>query len=828
MALTLTLDPPEKVILEPGYHQSIGAGEAIDKGQVDTPADTGVLWRVPGTGAVMLRPQNTLPNWLNSPDQVASIIRHSAMVVSDTDNTNLTVFEEAAFGNPNNFYIYHAPVGAAGTPFAPKPLPGAPPSIVGAPYGGDLSGGLDTISAEHEIPFSTYSAPATTTGSVADGKLICYTSEPLPANQAFYFRWFQPNPKIGYQTRYMFYFGQLVLEVAGSMVYLYTDISPSLDRSSYGRIFAAPMFGNDFSGSSSFVGRRLEPTAYSWIGNLVDPEGDAHDRSLLIIPYFRNRLLLSAFAGNNRAAVYSPRIKLFPVAEASGSDNDWDITSEATVGVWVMSPAPGRFQLQKVRYADGPATLDLPHVSLDYTPAVPPVVAAYGDADHTTSITGTVSEPPVYALRFNDLNGCPPPTTEATDQSLTYGVQLTFTGESTHRWTPFLYGLTFDAPTVLQNTTTTPATVLDTGVPATNIQDGIVSWGEEPGEGRMDLGLWDETPYALSPYYYRCELPVQLALDGVKVFTGLSDMIEVTPLHELLRPRRMKLPATDRWKQLAHYHLRDQNTKTGIGHITTVLNIAEQAGIDTSTAETPPLTAAYNTPLALWDSDVPRTDEQADLIRGAWRPQPEDTAADFILRIVKLFSGWDVGFRPDGTLFYLPKDYFTAISYRFFFSQAAATAALLPNNAHARNVVNLETLEPEANAVVVYGASDANGETLTSSYWVDWASIRNPAVQNYLGRWKPVVIKAPGVFNCPELNRIARVTLDATRRRHRRISFEAPFVSTLKYGQIVEVGTYGNYRLKKCKVEFRRTGWAPAQYEAEYVPTPPSVEGYGL
>lgn len=840
MSITLTADYAEKVILEPGYHKGIGSEEVGLSGEMSVPSTTPTLWRTPDTGVLMLAPLNIKPYWLNSPDQVASIIRASDMVVNTTDTTNNVIYEENAFGNPNNFYIYHAPAGPTGAPFMPAPgarsaprgapglpAPGAPPSIVGAPYGGDLAGGLVSIENEHEVPFSTFSAPATPTGSVADGKLIAYTKDPLPANQAFYFRWFQPDTHIGYQTRYIFYFGQLALEVLGPWVFLYDDISEAGDRSSYGRIGSFPVF-------SAGIGVGTPGNALAHNGLFQSMEGQAHERSLLIIPYFRNRLFLMGSAGHAIAGAFSPRVRQFP-KRVDASDHVFEITKEATVGVWVMTPAPGRFQLQKVRYATGPGTIEIPPIVLDYTPAVAPTVNGFTDEDHSTDITGTVSNPPIYSLRFNDLYACPPAAMmTGMDETQSFGVQLTFTGESTHRWTPFFYGLTFDAPTVLQNTTTTPMSVVDTGTPATNLLSAMVSLGEKPGDGRMEAMVLDESPYAFAPYYYRSAMPVQLLFGATKAFTGLSDMHEVSPMHEVLRPRHVKIPASDRWKQLSGFTLRDQASKSGIGHITTVLNIANQAGIDTSTAEYPTPLSSYDTPLGLLDSSVdssdPPTMEQLQQIHGFWKPHVDDTAAEFILRIAKLFSGWDVGFRADGTLYYLPRDYFTAVAYRFFFSRAAAVAAsisvpdpALATNSLARNVLTLETEEPEANAVQVIGAAESDGRIMRSSIFVDWASIRNPNVQNYLGRFKPVVITAPRALSCTELNRVARVVFDAVRRRHRRISFESDYIAGLKIGQVVEVGTDGNYRIKKIKAEYSRPNWSATTYEAELVEA-----GYGL
>lgn len=807
MALSLTLDPAEKVLAEAGFHQHLSAFELIRMSQAGDP--TSPLWAAPDTGVIMLRPQQISPNWLNSADQVASVIRITDLVVSATDAGNKTIFEELGFGNVNNPYIYHAPVGFPGTPSAGPPLPGSPPSIVGAPIGGNIGPGLVTISNETEVPFSTYSAPDAPVGSIADGRVLCYTKDPLPANAALYFRWYGPDPRIGHETRYMFFVGQLAIEVLNDVVMIHTDVSAHGDRSAFSRIFSKTLFNpGDFSPGTEF----------SWLSTLRSADSLPQDRGLLFIPYFRNRVLLVA---SNGAAI-SVKVKETPVPAKVGDDHAWEITRSDILAVWCITPAPGRFQLQRVRYANGPSTLQLPFVKIDYTPVNPPTVTAFKDEEHGTSINGTVSDPPNYSLRFNDLNACPPATTGAGDQSRTYGVTLTFNGEATHRWTPFFYGLTFDAPSTLADVTTTPTTVGDLGG-TVSLQNALVAWGDRPGDGRAEVNLLDFPPtYPLASYYYRTELPLKLVQDGTTAFFGRTDRIITHPFGETNRVRSVQMIAVDRWKQLSRQPLRDQANKYGQGHISVVLDVVRQAGIDTTAAETPPLNATYNTPLGGLDSSIPYTEEQAKQVRAMWDPRPDDTAASYVTRIAELFSGWDIGFRGTGEFFYLPKDYQATVSLRFFHSAAerAAAAVIDPtvaNNPLVRSPVEFDPQPPEANVVVVFGASDSQGKVLQSSVWIDWASLKNPLAVNYLGYWKAETPRLPWALSCAELNRVARNVFQEVRRRRRRISFESDFIPTLKIGQILEVGTYGQARLKSVKAEYINGSWNPATYECEIV-----------
>ena len=818
MALTLTLDHNRHRIIEPGYRAHVSAGEALVSSEPAAGTQAANIAADPITGTLFLRPLNLQEHWLNSVDQIDSIIRISDMVVAAGDLSARTVFEEYSFGNTNNFYIYHAPVTFANPPaFGP---PGAPPNLVGAPAGDAIQDGLTSIGDETEVPAVNYTAPDTTAGTINSGRVIAYTQETQPANSAFYLRWFHPHPATldpagrYTQTRYIFFIGQLAVEVLGSRVILWEDTSSAGDRSSFRRIWAGILFA---ANAFSEFGRG----SHSFFSTFTSNEGNPGDRSLLFIPYFRNRVLLLASYGSNTQAASVPIRSLPKPAPAtnqaaSGAEHyNWEVTRSDTLAVWALSPSPGRFQVQKVRYADGPVTVYLPRVVLPFTPATAPTVTLFGDEERGTDLTGTVISPAVYNRRFTGYNECPPPETGTGDQSRTYDVTIEFEGESTHRWTPFFYGLDFNSPPVSAVSAATPVSVLDTGVNTSNILSAFVSWGEKPGDGRCEIDLLDEDPYALTPFYYRSSVPLRLVSDGTPIFTGFSDTHQVEPLFPGVRPVRLFMPGTDLWRQLGDTILRDQVSFFGQGHISAVLHLAKQAGIDTTTAETPPLTNAYNTPIGGLETTA-RTEEEAKLIRDYWRPKNLDTAGSMIQRIAAEYSGWDVGFRTDGTFYYLPKNYQTGVSLRFFHSDAERIAAGLPTNPLVRNPVLVEPRDIDANAVIVYGAENKGGQRLSSQPFIDFASWLNPAAANYIGHLKWIALEIGDTLSCNELNRVARVIWEAARKRKRQIVWESDYVASLKLGQIVEVGTYGEARLKKCKAEFVKNVWSPATYTAEY------------
>src|SRR5262249_17259349 len=150
---------------------------------------------------------------------------------------------------------------------------------------------------------------------------------------------------------------------------------------------------------------------------------------------------------------------------------------------------------------------------------------------------------------------------------------------------------------------TTPFSVGDVSAATYRIDHAALSAGLQPGQGRLQAQLTDEFPYTLGSYYYRLAMPVALKTGSTPVFVGWTDPHEVEPLKLNNAPRRVQLSACDRWKQMTRTYLRDQRDWTDFGHIDVVLFIMQQAGIDTSSAMTPPYTpgatTGYNTQLSL-------------------------------------------------------------------------------------------------------------------------------------------------------------------------------------------------------------------------------------
>jgi len=464
------------------------------------------------------------------------------------------------------------------------------------------------------------------------------------------------------------------------------------------------------------------------------------------------------------------------------------------------------------------------------------------------------------------------------------------------------------------------------------------SLGSNPGEGRLNAVVRDvpspDPPHTaeLVAYRFRSEMPVQLIQDGVTLFSGYTDRTEVQPLRgDAQAPVEMRFRCHDRWWLLENTILREQRDWQTVGHISVVDSIMRQCGIDTgdlhpdgtfltdgnpsisggSKAEYPvgwdgALSSSLNTPLG---TPIQNNDNLEGNQLLGWKPTPHDTGASFLKRITDLYSNWLIGFRSDGTPYYLPYKYFTKPTLIFhahagyqvqsglnLHAGVGLTLNVTPGTAQIdglvvapANVVSLpvsstsvvylhddgtvtsnttglpppntvtlgtattdmtsvtatddtatsprqtarsrifrrpveyRTIEPSGNFIQVISHFQLDQTANRSALFVDWASLRNPKVVNYLGRPKWFVVEAGGAFNCAQLNRMAYIVFQSARRRRLRVSFDADFIPTLKIGQVFTLEGIGDFRLLEMRSIQTRTSWQVANYTAEAV-----ERGYGL
>lgn len=801
--LSFTVNYGLKILAEPGYYQLVTARDLAETGFPSDQASHQGIWADEPSKTVMLRPLQLDPSWLNSQQQLDSVIRLSQMVTNPSDVSGLQVYEAQVNANCDGPWIYHQAIGPSAA-F----IRGVAPVLAGIALGG-IVGGIAAVEALVQHPTSVYtqdmsipgSPPSPTKiGDVTNGKLICATPQQA-ANQGLYFRWFFPRSDLGWPCVYTLLVGQYLLRLTGSGVEVFRDISAAGDRTSWKKELVAPLWAPGDKGSNS-LGATVSPT--------VPHETGPHDRSLLWLPYRRNQVLLLANTG--RWVIL--QVNGQPQRLADGSD--WNIVRSDVVAVWAMTPAFGRFQIQQLKYPSGTIKCQFQHITLDYTPSGSPTVTLTADTDHGSTLTAAQTNPPGYTIPTNSNNDCPPTTTTSKDVRQNYGVELSFQASSDHRWTPYFYALEFVRPRTLGANPATPTTISDSASGGgSHVTAARISIGEKPGEGRATVDtadIWNGSAYPLAVVSGQSGEPVQLVYSGNVLFTGIAEPTEVVPLRlEGNAPRRIVWPASDLWKLLVRTNLRDQRDWTGNGHIDVVSFIAQQAGIDTSGAEfpagyTPNVIGGWNTPLGDFITLAQKTKEIAQ----GWKPHDADTAASFIERIAKLFSGWRVGFRANGTFFYLPRDYFTTPAVTFGMTRASGTPRMYGNP-------TFETVEPEANVILVRCADAQTGTLRYSSLWVDWASILNPAVPNYLGYEKREVVEIGGTFNCAQLNQIARTIWRWTRRRIYRVKFEADWVVGLEVGHVATVGNQGNWWITSVEVTAKPGNLYRAHYTAEYV-----------
>ncbi len=808
MSLSLVLDAATPQLVDPGFWRFYTTRQLADQGNPSDDDSAKDIFRDDFTKTLMLMPLQLQGDWLNSTNALTSIIRLDDMQVYEGNLTDNKIFE-APIGNNANPFIFHEPAGP--TSFFPamvSPFPGSPPSLTSVEVPYDLAPGL--IQAPSQFRDSVYEVPTTmppavspptpvTIGDTTDGKWLFHSKDRLEANQALFFRWHHPDPRAGFPITYVFMIGQYCLRIKDVLVEVFRDDSAHGDRSSWKHVQKCPLWSV----------RDLNRGVGSLMAMPTAADLAAHDRSLLWLPFRRHQVLLRANTGQ------SALLTVRPVARRLADNSDWDITREDTLACWVMTPSPGHFQVQKVAYSTNTVKVQSPTTTLDYTPAVDPTVTITEDSDHSTTLTATRSQPPAYTLPTNDANSCPPASSGATDQTRTYGVELSF-HSTDGRHTPYFYGYSIEGARTFGARATTPFTVNASSSATYYLESADISLGLKPGEGRMTARLIDRSTYTLAPYYYRSAMPVTLLSGTDVVFNGWTEPNEVTPMKAGALPRHLTLSALDRWKQLTRTILRDQRDWSNFGHIEVVKYIFEQGGVDTtdfvSPSYTPGVAGTYNTPLSLGGQTI---EQETGNVKASWKPGQTETAADFIRKIAEIFSGWYVGFYSTGVPFYLPRTWFT--SPTVVFSDTTAGAA-----PHFRNAM-FRTVEPEANAILVVGGNPINGDQQTSALWVDWASILNPNVTNYLGRRQLETVFLPGTYTCQQLNWAARRIFQQTRRRRYTVEFEADYQVGLEVGHVCTLGSYGSYRITSVNVRFEHGAWAPARYSAEFLES-----GFGL
>jgi hypothetical protein len=818
MSLTLLLDANLRIVLEPGYRRAFPASELA---QVGTPNDIlsrRGLWNPPGTTAIMLKPLQMQPDFLNYPAQLAEdcVLRLPDFFVSPTDLAEKRIFE-LNVGSIANPWIGHTPVTPDAVYGPPtKVVEGIPPvffsltDVFNQSESGSASSWNDLPSLPSPVP--------------ADLKWLAFTPDIFPQNQAWLFRWYQPPPQLGvHQSLYAFVFAQYCALCRGALLELFEDTSEAGDRSKWTLRWKGTIFTPGLS-----VGSTVNPVGF--LGQQLPEQqtGGGFYQTLVILPYRRQHVIFFSPTGQYFIAT----VRAHPRRTMDGEE--WDILRADTVQAWALTPSPGAFQIQRIKYSLMPAVLDLPQIVMEYTPVETPAILMNGDTDSDSHLVPSIQFPVNYTFPTSPLaDDCPAPANLNGSTQRTFGAQVSFLSSSTGKRSPELYQVEILEEPLFQDNPSPATGVLDVE-PGPRVLHAEISLGSKPGDGRMTAQVLDipapDPPHdrALSKYDFRSEMPVQLQSEAVPVFTGYTDRTEVQPWRgDPTSPVEMRFRCNDKWLLLETSFLREQRDWQGVGHITVVDAIVRQCGIDTgdppgSMAEYP---AGWNTNLSsVYDTPLGTPILTNDNLEGnqllGWKPQPHDTGASFLKRITDLYSNWLMGFRADGTFYYLPYTYFTDPVLTF---HAEAAGREFPDFLIYRRPVEYRTIEPSGNYVQVISHYQLDLTANRSGLFVDWASIRNPKVVNYLGRPKWFIVEAGGAFSCAQLNLMAYIVFQAARRRRLRISVDADYTPNLKIGQVATLEGLGNWRLLELRATYTRRNWEIANYVFEKV-----EKGYGL
>jgi hypothetical protein len=401
MALKLTFDYPSKVVVEPGYNRTVTATELADNSDLD---DQG-LWADPLLSTVMLKPRQLDPNWIDTVQQLDSIIRKDDLIINTNDDTNRRIVERALGNNADPWIWVLTPAFPFGFfPSAPGPggPPGAPTPLTSVP-----APELPEIDVTQFHPHDIYEEPTTLppadtpptpvrTGGYEDSKTVAVTNFRTEPNQALFFRWKHPAPGpnvAGLLTSYIFHVGQFALHIRDVTLQVWEDISPHGDRSEGVKRLGYPLWG--YQTEAEEKRSRAMNSTVPW--NLV-----AHDRWLLWLPFRRNKVLLLSNLG--RAVLLHTRPE--NQVRRNDDDTDWVNVRADTIQVKVLCPVFTRFQIQLVKYPEE-GTLSGPVSVLPYPPANEPLLIVQKDEPRGATISTTRSEPSSYSRPRRAEDDCP-------------------------------------------------------------------------------------------------------------------------------------------------------------------------------------------------------------------------------------------------------------------------------------------------------------------------------------------------------------------------------------------------------------------------------------
>ncbi len=788
----------------------------------------------------MLKPEQLDHGWLNTSEQLPYIIRLADFQANPANVSSVKLFEANLDQNPNNPFIHHTPL----SPLSPIVWVNAPEQL---PHIPDIEPQAQDSSLLTAAP---HARREDFPGVVASNmQVVCWSKSDIPWNMPLYFRWLVPASAVGHQALFDFWIGQFVLRCGPATVEVFKNTAAQSS--------AAPNW-ESLARLNLFGGGNALPST-SVFSNITSPvavEYERHLRGLLWLPYRRNYIYLEATTGAFGVVKSRP----FPVSNGlSGAQKDWAIVPAGRLAVAGLTPGPGLFQIQRLKFATGPCLFNLEPFVIDYAPTVSPANNwLVDDRDTPQGSTCTHTTPTasvIYTFHYNMLDKCDPAMPiPVDDQTRTYQSVYTLTpgsdpdDGSRKTYTPMLYGVEARVPGASLNWPAAALSILDrtTARPSAAIRKAEYS-ASIGSPGRFSADVTD-VGASLAAYYSRSDFPLAFSdtngdvphpANWTTLWLGVADPVETRETRlDATAPREMRVVGVDFWKWLNETPMRDNRDWTGFGHIYVIQSILKQVGL----------------PVAGWDGPAPGTLIQKDVdgqvrdyfvgdaggfddplggppgfdletatgtnpatgsnpVKSVWRPltQPPDSYGSFIKRIAEKWSAWDHGFHPDGTFYYHRWDYYSASEVLFRKDQTHAAPR------YFRGSVRYEALYPDANSVALTAATP-EGNVVTSSVFIDKASIANPAAVNFIGRERALYVALPGAISCPALNKAARSVFERARRRRLRVHFQGTYVPGLKLGHCHQLeGISGVWRLQSVRASYERPNWNVADYESEKV-----------
>lgn len=260
----------------------------------------------------------------------------------------------------------------------------------------------------------------------------------------------------------------------------------------------------------------------------------------------------------------------------------------------------------------------------------------------------------------------------------------------------------------------------------------------------------------------RCNVRVELTVDGVRRFTGLTGPSNLIP-----GPApKWELAAEDPFKRLRHALLSDETTYDGQPHTEAVRALLRAAGIPEEAMAI--AESDYDLPAAVGDDEP------------LFQPRNGETVADFLEYLRDAFSGWRMYFDRFGIFHYEP-DAPQGPPIARFSGYSTPDGSALPIFRMADEIDETGF----ANEITVIGLAP-DGEPLSAVY-LDARSQDDPTYDQYVGERRLLIWIDTALATQEAVNWVCRTIADVATRFRRRVRFEAPFHPALHPGDLIDL-----------------------------------------